>query len=286
MDKNAYFYTLPPRIGAEICAILKKRERDVSEISEIRLRKLGASSVYLDRKRYSLFSTVTEEELSKTLERLSSESLYSHLDTLKDGYLSYFGGVRVGVAGVGRYDGDRLYSFGEISSLVYRIPSVETVDVSSLSKIFSRALRGLLIFAPVGCGKTTALRSLMRELSYGRDGLETVALDERFEFSALDRRGCNLDLISGYKKERAIEIALRSLSPRLIVMDELSGERECLSLLEFMRGGTKIIATVHASEIEDLKTKNGVSALLNMGIFDKIVGIEIINGQRTYREYD
>lgn len=286
MDKNYYFKSLPRRVRAEIEELLLHRGGNIGKISEIRLRSVGLSSVYLGLQRHTLTAPVSQKELSLTLEMLLSGSAYSHLDTIKDGYVALEGGVRVGVSGRARYDGDRLFSFDEPTSLVFRIPSENKIDASFPLSVFREGTGGMLVFSPPRYGKTALLRTLASELSYGRDALEVALLDERLEFSYIDRRSRSLDLLSGYKKRAGIEIALRSLSPEVIIMDELSGEDECSLLLEFMRGGVRVIASAHAGSREELLTKAGVGLLIEKGVFGALIGIEINNGERVYRKYD
>lgn len=286
MDKNTYFYTLPRRIYTEIESVLKRRGKSINSICEIRLRADALSSFYLDGTRYVLANTATQQELSETVKALCRGSVYSHLGTIKDGYIALEGGIRVGISARARYDGDRLCSFDEASSLVFRIPSESLPSCEDLLAYFRECRRGMLIFSPPRYGKTSALRALASALSLGRDGLEVALLDERLEFCALDRRGRSLDLLSGYKKKTGIEIALRSLAPDVIIMDELSDLEECSAILEFMRGGARVAASVHARSLEDLKSKSGVARLIDNGVFDKFVGIEISEGKRVFRKYD
>lgn len=286
MDKNFYFFTLPSRARSEIELILKRHGKNINSINEIRLRAKGASSVYFCGERHLLTSVLQESELNTALNELCSGSVYSHLDTIRDGYIVAEGGVRVGISARARYDGDRLYSFEEVSSLVFRIPSDFKPQIDMLLSAFGACRRGMLIFSPPRYGKTSALRALASAISFGREGLEVAVLDERLEFSCLDRRACNLDLLSGYKKKTGIEIALRSLSPDVVIMDELSDREECSSILEFVRSGIRVVASAHAQSAHDLKSKSGVSLLLENGVFDVTVGIEIREGERIFVRYD
>ncbi len=286
MDKNTYFFALPERLRAEITALLSRRGKTLDSVGEIRLRADAASALYLNGERQLLLSTVSRGELLKTFENLCGGSIYSHVDTLKDGYIALECGVRVGVCARARYDGDRLYSFDEIGSLVFRVQTDTEPECEELTSFFQKTQRGMLIFSPPRQGKTYALRALASSLSLGRDAPEVVVIDERLEFSSLDRRARSLDILSGFKKSDGVKIALRTLSPDIIIMDELSDFDECLKILEFMRGGIRVIASAHASCPDDLKSKAGVSELLKNGVFDTLVGIEIREGERVYRKYD
>jgi stage III sporulation protein AA len=286
MKKHEYFYTLTPKLRAEICSLLTIRKKNISDISEIRLRSGGALSVYLGNERYFLSCEIDEFEINEIFKSLSKDGVYSHTDTVNEGYITLDGGIRVGISARARYDKNTLYSFGEISSMIFRIPTETSIKLDTLPDLFEKCTRGMLIFSPPRYGKTSALRALAKEISFGREGREVVVLDERLEFSSIDRHGLNLDILSGYKKIKGIEIALRSLSPEVIIMDELSDKTECEKLLEFMRGGVRVIASAHAENIDDLKHRAGVRLLLENGVFDKLVAIRLSDGKREYVKYD
>ena len=286
MQNPTYFSALPEKIRCEIGALLTYRKKEISDISELRLRANSPCSVYLRLERCFLNTALSSFELSELLKRLCQNGVYSHLDTLRDGYIALDGGVRVGIAARARYDGDTPYNFGEIGSLVFRIPTKSEPQKSTLTDCFSSCRSGMLIFSPPRYGKTSALRALASELSYGYHAFEVAVLDERLEFSSLERKKHSLDLLSGYKKLDGIKIALRLLSPDVIIMDELGSNEECEALLEYMRGGVRIIASVHAGSVDEVKSKSGIAKLLSSGVFDKIVGIRLCGEKREYTVYD
>ena len=76
---------------------------------------------------------------------------------------------------------------------------------------------------PPSSGKTTFLRDIARSLSLGRfaSGRRVAIVDERGELGGFDLGPC-ADILRGYPKETGLEVALRTLSPEVIVCDELS----------------------------------------------------------------
>lgn len=287
MNEFSYLSALPRRVRVEISKLMALRSLTENSISELHLRAGDAiSTLYALEKRYALTSKVSEGELAACVELLCEGSIYSHLDTIKEGYIVARGGVRVGICSRVRYAKDNPAPLGEISSLTFRIPTEDVKYNESLLSLFEGSERGMLIFSPVRYGKTSALRALASMLSYGRGAREVAVIDERGEFSALNTRARSIDILTGEKKGRGIEIALRTLSPDVIIIDELSGRDECLSILDFMRGGTRVIASAHAKTVNDLYTREGVGSLISRGVFDTLVGIEIANGERIYKKYD
>ena len=287
MNEFSCLSFLPQRVRGEISKLMSARALPENSISELHLRAgEAASSFYVGQKRFLLTSKVSEGELAACAELLCEGSIYSHLDTIKEGYIATRGGVRVGICSRVRYAKGNPAPIGEISSLTFRIPTEDIKYNESLLSLFEKTKRGMLIFSPVRYGKTTALRALASMLSYGRGALEVAVIDERGEFSSIDTRSRSIDVLTGEKKGRGVEIALRTLSPDVIIIDELSGREECFSILDFMRGGTRVIASAHAKEANDLRTREGVGMLISRGVFDTLVGIEIVNGERIYKKYD
>ena len=219
-----------------------------------------------------LFSRVGEEELEEILLKITDGSLYSCRDTLAEGYVPMRGGVRVGVCGRARYDGGRMVGVSGVSSLVFRLPFSACGFAAELCELFRGARSGLLIYAPPGGGKTTALREMARILSSGADARRVAIVDERLEFFPEDYVGCEVDLLRGYKRRAGVEIAVRTLSPEIVMIDEI-GADEAEGLSEVARCGIPVIATAHASSIDELLCKRGIGGLMRNGAFDLFAGI-------------
>lgn len=90
-----------------------------------------------------------------------------------------------------------------------------------------RQAASIIVAAPPGGGKTTVLRDLARALSGGFGGRyrKVSIVDERGEFGGFSP-GVNTDVLTGFGKKKGIEIAVRTLSPELIVCDEIADDAE------------------------------------------------------------
>ena len=130
----------------------------------------------------------------------------------------------------------------------------------------------MLIFSPPGVGKTTALRSLAYSLGGGVRPMRVAIVDERFEFCEDDYIGRQVDILKGYKRSEGVEIAVRTLSPEVIFVDEI-GIEESRALLGAVRCGVPIVATAHASSIEEVLNKPSLSSLFDCSTFGLLVGI-------------
>ncbi len=185
-------------------------------------------------------------------------SLYAVTETLKKGYVTVAGGIRVGVCGSGVMTGNVLTAVKEFSSVNIRLPHEIKGCSSALASRLSAKLKNTLILAPPGCGKTTVLRDLCRQLS--DRNINVLLCDERYEIAAsmhgiptLDVGVCT-DVVSGIDKAKVMEIGIANMRPDVIIADELmSGDLR--SIEHAATCGIAVVATVHAKDEHDLKGK-------------------------------
>ena len=261
-------------VAMEIRRLASARRRGLSAIREIALRCEGRSSALLDGERVSLFSTLTREEADSLLARLCEGALYAYRDSISNGYLTLFGGIRVGVGGFAKYEHRSFVGVSDVRSLIFRIPGHECAFIDELEEIYrERSVTGMLIYSPPGVGKTTALRALAKRLGSGALSRRVAVIDERCEFDVEDYRSAEVDLLKGYKRKRGIEIATRTLSAETVILDEL-GADDVGSILDVMRFGVPFIASAHAGCAEEILNKPALRPLLESGAVDMLVGIE------------
>ncbi len=273
---------LPRSTADEIIKLCCGRGRDTDAVSEIRLRSVGKSSFKIDGERIDLCSEPNASELERTFHLLCGGALYAHRDTVREGFISYEGGVRVGICGEARYEGGELIGISNISSLIFRIPLKVRPDIGAVKAAWKNCSRGMLIYSPPGFGKTTSLRMLAHYIA-GSEKRELAIIDTRREFCAEDYAHQSVDILSGYRRDAGLDIALRTLSPDVIMVDEIGGVREAEAMLESLNSGVKVIATAHAASLGDLKKRKNLSAFFENEIFDTFVGISIEDGRRVVK---
>ena len=271
---------LPQFYSKETYRICKSRKKDGSEISEIRLRAKGRSSFILSGERIYFSSSPTEDEIKKTLSRICDGALYAYRDSIKEGYITLDGGIRVGICGQARYEDSSFIGVSEATSLVFRIPTGASSFTNLLYELWKKTSCGMLIYSPPGVGKTTAVRSLVKAIGSGSDAEQVAVIDERCEFSAVDYSGSSVDVFKGYKRAEGISIALRSMSPDVIAVDEIGRLGEAEAMRESLNSGVRIIATVHASSFSELKRKINMRPFFDGEVFDVFVGLSMKNGKR------
>ncbi len=263
------------------------------QINEIRLRRkqpliivFGNSSLFITQKgkllnHYSnLAYVVDDEEFDLIFRRLNNYSVHSVIDNLTRGFITADGGNRIGVTSTAVIKGREVASVKDISSLNIRIAN-EVRDCSRqiLNMLYINAFPSIIVASPPAGGKTTFLRDFARLLSGGFNNRyrKVAIIDERNEIAYKGLNGINADIgfnsdvLTGFPKGLGIEMAIRTLSPEMIVCDEISGADEVSAIADGFLCGVKFAVSVHAASIADLVFKPVVRELLSFNEFDYIV---------------
>lgn len=248
-------------------------------INEFRLRVGRPAVALLYRGKNVLVGDkpVTSDMLHETLEKMCDYSVYSRQNELAQGFLTLPGGHRVGVCGEASFDkcGNRVIKY--ISSLNIRIAS-EHIGCSEklMTALYPDKVVGTLLVGPPCSGKTTLLKDFALKLSSPPFSHTTVLIDERNELAAMYRGipqstlGACCDVLSGYPKAEGILLALRTLSPEIIVCDEIGGRGEAKAVCDVLNAGVVMIASAHACNADELYRREPVRKLLHSGAFEKI----------------
>lgn len=193
-------------------------------------------------------NTMQMEEIFYTL---CGGSVHTHQNELAQGFLTTAQGCRVGVAGkFSEQNGECVLQ--QILSLNFRVSRIIDDPLpEELCTLLAGHFVGLLIAGEPDSGKTTLLRQIARELEKLRRSVTVI--DERSElFSSLNRPEFPaIDVLQGVPKEQAVQMALRTLSPQVILLDELGSLAETSALEQGFFGGVDFVASVHASGKED-----------------------------------
>lgn len=228
---------------------------------------------------------VDERDISTALERATGASLHTFADELAEGYINCEG-LRVGVCGVAAIKNGCVSGYRRITSLNIRIPAEFSgnIDKAMLTLQNNKGTSALII-SPPGIGKTTALREIVRRLSYAGERVSVV--DERGELSArcgdcegFDL-GCRTDVMVGVKKSRAAIMMLRAMNPTYIAMDEITESEDIAAIKEINGCGVALLATVHARSMEQLNRRSLYRQLIDENIFDHVMEIAMVDGKRV-----
>lgn len=224
---------------------------------------------------------VEKSEVEESFRIICGYSIHSHKDEIINGYITLPGGHRAGLCGTAAVENDKVIGVRNISSINLRIArQVKGIADRILDTVFSCGRwDSLLIAGPPSSGKTTVLRDLTAQLASGQLGqyMKTTIVDERGELAAVysgqaqNDVGVNCDILDGYPKSRGIMIALRTMSPDIIVCDELGGEEDVRAVEAGINAGVKFLATIHAGSKEEIMRREQIRRVLQTGAFSKVL---------------
>ena len=186
---------------------------------------------------------LTPLQMEEIFVTLCGGSVHSHETEIAVGYVTLSCGCRAGLAG-------QFYCAPGQSAVLQELRSVN--------------IRGMLLMGEPDSGKTTLLRGVARELA--KQNRAVAVIDERREiFPSEESAALPLDILSGIPKGQAVQMALRTLSPQVILLDELGGMDELYALEQGLFSGVEFIATLHAASWEEAARRPQVQYLQKCG---------------------
>ena len=252
-----------------------------NSLLEIRLRVGGRAELILNDRSVFLDPVMNIQEIAFTVNAATKYSPWT-AQTIRSGYVTSSGGHRIGICGSCVYENSELMNITSISSVCIRVAR----QYPGISKNLYLRLNSILIIGLPGAGKTTLLRDLICEISNRCSGA-VVVLDERreifpsFEGRYLFERGKRTDVLSGVRKPAGLDMALRTMSPSVIALDEISCEDDAKALQAAANCGVRVIATAHAGSRSDLNMRPIYRRILTDKLFQSLV---VLHADRTWHE--
>lgn len=276
----------------EIRKILEKMTVDFEQVQEIRLRIHAPLIMIWNNQEYYITSQgklskyvedaylITKTELKETLEYMSNYSLYAFEEEMKQGFITIQGGHRIGIAGKTIVDEGGIRTMKFISFINVRLShQVKGCADLVLPYLYEKEdILHTLIISPPRCGKTTLLRDIIRQISDGNgteSGMTVGVVDERSEIGACyqgvpqNELGIRTDILDCCPKAQGMMMLIRTMSPRVIAVDEVGSREDLEAITYVMNCGCKLIATVHGNSIEDLKQKPVLRKLVQERWFER-----------------
>lgn len=239
--------------------------KPISDIAEIRIR-VGREAALVDVHGETSYCSepFSAEEIAEVFAEICRYSVYSFQGEIAQGYVTLDGGNRVGICGTAVYKNGKIDFIKDISGLNIRIAHEK---IGCADELFERFFRGeprsLILAGKPLSGKTTLLRDLARRLS---ETHRVTIIDSRNELSGSVRGtpsfdvGRNTDVLCGAEKSDGIMLALRTMSPEVIICDEIADDEEAVERCAFC--GVKLIAAAHAGSIAELKSRFSSTGIL------------------------
>lgn len=272
---------LPPRLKM---AVLSLPDGAAGTATELRLRRDGPVSLTVAGKNLCFDPSgrfcpppsalrCDGDDISGCISLITGASLYSYGESLRQGYIPFGDGYRAGICGEGVVINGTLTGFNKINGINLRVRRfVKDFGYEAARRITEKGLRGALVCSPPNRGKTTLLKSVAFLLSTGALGkaYRVGLADERGELSVPRLKEGLTDAIVGVKKSLAIELLCRSMSPEVLICDELAAE-DAAPLSQVVGMGVCLVASAHASGVTELKSRPFINALLQTGAFPLII---------------
>ena len=308
MKNNNIYDSVIENLCEELNNILKRVPSSYKEkIEEIRLRN-GRPLIIAYEGRDMFVKTngdisryyedafiIKEDHIHSTFQLISNYSVYAYQEEIRNGYITVKGGHRVGIGGKIVYGAKGIETIKDISSLNIRIAREKKGISDNLIKYLLDDLNifcNTLIISAPQCGKTTLLRDVIRNLSDGnrilnQGSFKVSIIDERSEIAGMYRGipqkdiGIRTDILDGCLKSDGIIMAIRSMSPDIIAVDEIGGIKDIEAIHEALKAGIKLIATVHGSSLEEIKGKTSMEDLFKEKIFKRFIILDRSKGVGT-----
>lgn len=267
MDKKRLFMEILLQLPPRFRKILE--EIDFSNVQEVRFRAEKPLMIYEGKEAYFLTEEGTktvskgqaahvgQTDIKELLSSFCEHSVYAYLDEICDGFLTLGGGHRVGICGRCVLNHGEISNITDVSGLNLRIAKEY---VGCAGEVYSRLMNGkqvvpnTVFIAPPQSGKTTFLRDFARLCS---KQFKVTIVDERSEIAAMKDGlaqfsvGLQTDVLDRFPKSKGMICAIRSLSPEILITDELGSREDLAAVRSVLNAGCRIITSMHGDDPDE-----------------------------------
>ncbi len=292
MDRyNSIIEILPETI------LNKIRQIDMNILQELRI-KVGLPLILETNVGEKVIDYICRYEDLKTItQRVSKYSMYAFEEDIRQGFITIKGGHRIGLTGEWVIEKEKVKTIRNISSLNIRVTKeILGAADSVIPYITSKnTVINTIIISPPKCGKTTLLRDITRTLSNGISsrgfkGKKISVIDERSEIGACFKGipqmdlGIRTDVFDNCIKSEGMFMAIRSMSPEVIICDEIGTSKDVDALIKAFSSGVNIITSIHGYGIKDLYNREIFKDLLINRVIKRVVVLSNNKGPGTIEQ--
>jgi stage III sporulation protein AA len=264
-----------------------------NSIEEIRVRINRPIEITANGIPHFLHHFATSEDAMQLLNKISHFSIYTLEEELKRGYVTIEGGHRIGLAGKVILEQGQVKAIRNISSFNIRIAKEKIGIADSLIPfLFEENWLHTMIIGPPQTGKTTILRDIARIISNGHPQLDLPPykvgiVDERSEIAGSINGvpqltfGPRVDVLDACPKAEGMMMMIRSMSPDVLVVDEIGRSEDAAAIMEAVNAGIKLIMTIHGNSLVELQKRPSLRNILEQGFFQRYMELTRKNGPGT-----
>ena len=267
---------------------------NLKAVNELRFRADKPIVVCVSGKNYFLTENGVSSNLNNALYaskiaiediifRASECSIYSVNEQIKRGFIVTDSGIRIGIGGNVVEENGQIKTMTNFTSCNMRFPhNVKNCSLCAYPYIVhDEKIENTLIISPPNAGKTTFLKDFVSQLSERKLSYNVLLLDERGE---LDNNVDSnfFDKIAFSTKKVGFENGIRSLSPDLIVTDEIGQEEDIDAIIYAITSGISVLATTHADSMETFLKKPLFQRVIKDKVFKRYVLLSKRNGPGTF----
>ncbi|MCJ7839346.1 stage III sporulation protein AA [Lederbergia sp. NSJ-179] len=264
-----------------------------NEIEEIRLRVGRQVEVASKGNPHFLPYIFTKIDAEQFIAKLANHSFYTLDEELKKGYVTIEGGHRIGLAGKVILENSQVKAIRHLASFNIRIAR-EKIGIAEkyLSFLFQKQWKNTMIIGAPQTGKTTLLRDIARIISsgYSERGISAAKVgivDERSEIAGCVHGtpqlqfGQRVDVLDACPKAEGMMMLIRSMSPDVLVVDEIGREEDRTAIMEAVNAGITLMMTTHGHSLEEVKKRPLLQKIIQAQVFDRFIELSRINGPGT-----
>jgi stage III sporulation protein AA len=281
---------LPKNIADQISKIPPSQKE---ELEEIRIRIDRPIEITMKGAPMFLSYIIRQEDAFNLLNKISQFSIYTLEEELKRGYITVSGGHRIGLAGKVILEDGKVKAIRDIASFNIRIAK-EKIGIAEkiIPFIFNHSWMHTMIVGPPQTGKTTLLRDIARIISSGNQekgisAYKVGIVDERSEIAGCVHGipqmtfGHRLDVLDACPKAEGMMMMIRSMSPDVLVVDEIGRMEDAESIQEAVHAGIKLIMTTHGTSLEEAKNRPSLKSIIDQNIFQRFIVLSRAHGPGT-----
>ena len=217
-----------------------------NDITEIRMRVNQNIIIVIKNKKYYLknddneFVKVNNLMIENFIKRASENSLYAYNENVKNGYLTLKNGIRIGLSGCVVSENQEITTIKNFQAINIRIPHIiRNCCLPAYDFLVGDEIKNTLIISAPGSGKTTFLRDFIFQLYQHNVSKDILVVDERNEICSVVNGepqielGGFCDIYTNCSKKYAFKNGIRSMSPDVIITDEIDLENDLSYLLMY-----------------------------------------------------